>query len=127
MKVKSVHYSALINLGNYSNERIGFTADIEESETIESVIDALRLKVKEVGGVSAEELYKEIRDKRHELRELERKAKKATEEWNALAEFLRTQGIKKDAVDMPMFTNLLPEVKEERVTDGELVEPEDTF
>lgn len=127
MKIKTVYYSALINLGNYSNEKIGFTADIEENETVESTIEALRLKVKEVGGVDAERLYSEIRDKRQELRELERKVRKATEEWNALAEFLRSQGIKKDAVDMPMFTNLLPEVKQEQITDGELVAPEDMF
>lgn len=127
MKIKTVHYSALINVGNYNNEKIGFTADIEENETVESTIEALRLKVKEVGGVDAERLYSEIRDKRQELRELERKVRKATEEWNALAEFLRSQGIKKDAVDMPMFTNLLPEVKQEQITDGELVAPEDMF
>lgn len=127
MKIKTVHYSALINLGNYNNEKIGFTADIEENETVESAIEALRLKVKEMGGVDADKMYSEIRDKRQELRELERKVRKATEEWNALAEFLRSQGIKKDAVDMPMFTNLLPEVKQEQITDGELVEPEDMF
>ncbi len=127
MKIKTVHYSALINLGNYNNEKIGFTADIEENETVESTIEALRLKVKEMGGVDADKMYNEIRDKRYQLGELERKVKKATEEWNALAEFLRSQGIKKDVVDMPMFTNLLPEVKQEQITDGELVETEDMF
>ena len=45
----------------------------------------------------------------------------ATEQWNRTAEFLRTQGIKPDAVDMPPFTNLLPEVKAESQTvDGEI-------
>ena len=33
MKIKTVEYSALINLGNYSNEKIGFTAEIHEAIT----------------------------------------------------------------------------------------------
>lgn len=42
----------------------------------------------------------------------------------ATAEFLRTQGIKPDAADMPPFNNLLPEVKEEQssIVDGEIEE-----
>ena len=122
MIIKTVHYCATLNLGNYSNEKIGFTAQLESGESAESAIDKLRSKVKEVGGVNAEELYQNIYQKQQELRDLERKARKATQEWNALAEFLRTQGIKKDAVDMPMLTNLLPEVKEEVITEGEFLE-----
>lgn len=127
MIIKTVHYSALLNLGNYNNERIGFTAELEDGENPEAAIDKLRSKVKEVGGVNAEELYQNIYQKQQELRNLERKARKATEEWNALAEFLRPQGIKKDVVDMPMLTNLLPEVKEEVITNGEFLEDEQTF
>ena len=122
MKITTIHYSALLNLGNYSNEKIGFTAQIKEDESIEQVIEQLREKVNQNGGVNAEELYTTMSQGRRQLADLERKIKKATDEWNATAEFLRTQGIKPEAVDMPRFTNLLPEVKEENsgIIEGEL-------
>mgnify|MGYP000486387203 CR=1 FL=1 len=123
MQIKTVHYSALINLGDYSNEKIGFTADIAEGETVEQVIEALRQKVKENGGENAEKLYRNLYDGKRELREIESKINKARAEWDAVAEFLKTQGIKPDAAVMPKFTNLLPEVKaESTVVDGELEE-----
>lgn len=124
MKIKTVHYSALINLGDYSKEKIGFTAEVEEGDTIDEIIESLKFKVEQVGGLNAQEFYSKQRHGTQLLQELERKIKQATEQWNATSEFLRTQGIKPDAVDMPAFTNLLPEVKEERsgVIDGELEE-----
>lgn len=123
MKIKTIHYSALLNLGNYSNEKIGFTAEFEpELETVNDVIDSLREKVKEVGGKNADEFYSKQMEARHRLAELESKINRATRQWNATAEFLRTQGIKPEASDMPPFNNLLPEVKEEHsgVVDGEI-------
>lgn len=124
MQIKTVHYSVLLNLGNYSNEKIGFTAQVGEGETVEQVIEQLREKVKQNGGTNAEELYEKMWQGKRELAELERKIKKATDEWNATAEFLRTQGIKPESPNMPQFTNLLPEVQEENsgVVDGELEE-----
>lgn len=120
MLIKTVHYSALLNLGNYSNEKIGFTAELAEGETVEEVIEALRQKVKDNGGVNAEELYSSIYQGKTELKEIEKKINKARSEWDAVSEFLKTQGIKPDAAAMPKFTNLLPEVKEESsVIDGE--------
>lgn len=122
MQIKTVHYSALINLGNYNNEKIGFTAQVSESETVEQVIEQLREKVKQNGGSNAEDLYEKLWEGKRELAELERKIKKATDEWNATAEFLRAQGLKPESPNMPQFTNLLPEVQEENsgIIDGEL-------
>lgn len=124
MQIKTVRYSALLNLGNYSNEKIGFTAQVSEGETVEQVIEQLREKVKQNGGTNAEELYEKMWQGRRELADLEQKIKKATEQWNATAEFLRAQGIKPESPNMPQFTNLLPEVQEENsgVVDGELEE-----
>lgn len=121
MQIKTIHYSALLNLGNYQNEKIGFTAEIGEDETVEQVIEALRQKVRDNGGQNADELYSKLYEGRHQLKELERRIGNATEQWNRTAEFLRAQGIKPEAVDMPPFTNLLPEVKAESQTvDGEI-------
>lgn len=71
MIIKTVHYSALLNLGNYNNERIGFTAQLEDGESPESAIDKLRSKVEEVGGVNAQEMYENIYQKQQELKNLE--------------------------------------------------------
>ena len=125
MKIKTVHYSDLLNLGNYSNEKIGFTAQFEEGEdTVDDIIESLRQKVKDVGGKNADEFYTVQHRAKQQLVELERKIDKATRQWNATAEFLRAQGIKPEATDMPQFMNLLPEVKEEHssVIDGEIEE-----
>lgn len=127
MKIKTVHYSALLNLGNYSNEKIGFTAEKQEDETVDDIIESLREKVKQVGGKNADQFYRKQIEAREQLADLEDKINKATEKWNATAEFLRAQGIKPEAVNMPQFTHLLPEVKEERsgVIDAELEEATD--
>lgn len=124
MQIKTVHYSALINLGNYNNERIGFTAEVGEGESIEGAIAALKEKVATNATLNADKVRSALYKGQEELSDLERKIKRASEEWNAIAEFLRAQGIKPDAVDMPKFTNLLPEVKDERVHEGEIEDEE---
>ena len=120
MKIKTVHYLATINLGNYSNEKIGFVADIEDGETPEQVLEALRQKARECSLPNSEETYRIIYKAQSELRDLERKLNKARTEWNATAEFLRTQGIKADAPSMPSFTNLLPGIAQEHVAEAEI-------
>ena len=120
MQIKTIHYSALINLGNYSNEKIGFTAEIGEDESIVDAIAELRQKVATNASLDAEKVHRQLYDGKDQLAELDKKIRKATEEWNAIAEFLRRQGIKPDSPDMPKFTNLLPEFKDERVVEGEI-------
>ena len=120
MKIRTVQYLATMNLGNYSNEKIGFTADINEDDDVEQVVEALRQKVKDCALPNIEEVQSEIYKQRNELRRLKEKLEKARSEWDATAEFLRTQGIKADAANMPQFTNLLPAITDERVIDGEI-------
>lgn len=122
MKIITVEYSALVNLGNYNNEKIGFTAQLQDGETPEQVVEALRNKVKEIAGPEADELYHQMSEGQYKLRKLNRQIEEATAKWNSTAEFLRTQGLKPEAPDMPMFTNLLPEpqIKEEQVEVGEI-------
>lgn len=126
MKIKTVQYLATINLGNYSNEKIGFTADINEDDDEKQVVEALRQKVKDCALPNIEDVQSSIYKYQAELRRIVNKLEKARSEWNATAEFLRTQGIKADAVDMPQFTNLLPSISDERVIDGE-IDPEDNI
>lgn len=127
MKIKTVHYLATINLGNYSNEKIGFTADINESEDEKQVVESLRQKVREAALPNIEDVQSDIYKCQSELRSLKNKLERARSEWDKTAEFLRAQGIKTDATDMPQFTNLLPAIADERVIDGEIEAPEDLF
>lgn len=112
MIVKQLHAHFLVTLGNYNNERIGFTVTLEEGESAQEVVSQLREKAKEIIGETAENAY-ERRDKLlAECNRLERKLKSLTDEWNSLAEFLRAQGIKPEAPSMPILTNLLSAAKE---------------
>jgi hypothetical protein len=122
MKIKTVQYLATLNLGNYQNERIGFVAKLDEGESPETVVEQLRQKVKDCALPNTDTLYSQIRERKEALDILEIKLSKARQQWDATAEFLRKQGIKPDAVDLPQFTQLLPQVQDEisEVTEGEI-------
>lgn len=45
MKITTVTYAKLVNLGNYSNEKLSVTAEVSEDDAPDVVIDALRLRV----------------------------------------------------------------------------------
>lgn len=129
MEIKTVHYSALINLGDYNNEKVGFTAEIGEDETPEQAVEALREKVKSIAGENAEKLYRVLSEGKRQLKDLETKIAKATADWEAVSEFLKAQGIKQDVAIMPKFTGLLPEVKHESVgfEEAEFIDTRDEF
>ena len=129
MKIKRVEYSALVNLGNYSNEKIGFTADVTDGETPEAVVEQLRNKAQECALPNMDTTFSDIRKAQNELRDLRHKLIKARSEWNATAEFLRAQGIKADASDMPQFNRLLAGLSEEsvEVTEAEIEDEYDGF
>lgn len=127
MQIKTIHYSALINLGNYNNERIGFTAEIAPDESIPDVLAELRQRVVTNASLDAEKVQQTLYDGRNKLKDLESKIHKATAEWNAIAEFLRAQGIKPESPNMPQFTNLLPEIKSDRVVEGEIEEEDPEY
>jgi hypothetical protein len=123
MKIKEVHAHFLISIGNYSNERIGFVVELETGETVEDVIPKLRDKAKEVVGKTAEELYQEKYNLEKAARNLTTRLEKLRQEWDATAEFLRTQGIRPDAPPLPQFSNLLAaaKVEEESIEEAELL------
>ncbi|WP_375469545.1 hypothetical protein [uncultured Nostoc sp.] len=124
MKIKLVHAHFLISIGDYSNERIGFTVEPEDEETLEQVVAALRAEAIKVVGTKANELYDLRSTLKKQCYEVEKRLIKARNEWDATAEFLKTQGIKPDAPPMPQFNNLLSAVKveEELVSEAEIVD-----
>lgn len=131
MKITRLTYSALFNLGDYENERIGLSVQLEDEETPESVVPQLREKALQLAGPKLSKLYHQRDKLARENRQLEEKLHKARENWNATAEFLRAQGIKADAPNFPELLKLLPsaaaeEVVAEVVEDDELNEDEET-
>lgn len=118
MKITHVEYSALYNLGNYNNEKVGLRAELEEGETPEEAVKALREKailLNEGSQGTAAELYNSLYQSKSALREIERRIQKATEQWNQVAEFLKAQGLKPDAPILPTLPLL---------GSGEVIEPD---
>lgn len=121
MKITQIHAHFLISIGNYSNERIGFSVELDEGETPESVVPTLRDKARAIVGKTAEELYSEKYGLEQAVRVLEKRLAKLRKEWDATSEFLRGQGIRPDAPSMPQFNNLLAAAKvEEETIEGTL-------
>lgn len=116
MKVTHVEFSALYNMGDYNNEKIGFRASLDEGDTPEAVVEALREKAIALNTAhegTVEELYKAFYNAKNDLRKINKQLAEATAEWNRVAEFLRAQGIKADAVDLKVFMPQLPPAEEE--------------
>lgn len=125
MQIKQFHAHFLISIGNYSNERIGFSVELEGDETPEQVVGQLRERATAIVGQPAEELYSVKHNLERTIRELEGKLANLRQQWEATAEFLKAQGIRVDAPAMPQFTNLLNAAKVEgevEAVDGELLD-----
>lgn len=54
MKIKRLHAHFLISTGSYNNERIGFSVELDEDETVESVVSQLRERAKNIVGPTAQ-------------------------------------------------------------------------
>lgn len=120
MEIKKVHYSALVNLGDYNNERIGFTVEVNNGEIVEEVIIALREKVKANIGHNVNSVFNIIQKQKQEIDSIEIKLKRARKQWDATKDFLKAQGIKTDAADMPQFNFLLAPAEDESVFVSEI-------
>lgn len=125
MKIKQIHAHFLYSTGNYCNERIGFTVEIDqETESIEAVVAALRLQARSVVGQPADDHYSEQQQAEYAARNAKAKLDKLRQEWEATAAFLRAQGINPEAPSMPQFQSLLAaaHLEGETVLDGELTD-----
>ena len=110
MKIKTLYAHFLISLGSYSNERVGFSVELEQGESIESSVSELREQAKKAIGKKADELYSEKNKLLAQCSELEARLKTLRQEWDATAEFLKVQGLNPTAPSMPQFRNLLTAV-----------------
>lgn len=108
MKITTVGYARLNNLGDYQNERIEMQAQLEEGETPEQVLQDLKERVLAECKPSARQLDDRRWDLINEIDKLERKLADYQRKWNAAAQFLIAQGIKPDAPMFPDLAGLLP-------------------
>ena len=127
MKIKRLHAHFLISTGNYNNERIGFSLELDENENVESVVSELRERTIKIVGPTAQEFYDNARKYARECERLEEKLDKLRKEWDATASFLKAQGLNPEAPSMPQFRNLLEAVtvQSEAVEEDEDDEDED--
>ena len=110
MKIKTLHAHFLISIGSYSNERIGFSVEVDNEESIDEIVSNLRERAKKIVGRKADELYDERNKIYRECAQLESKLNTLRQEWDATAEFLKAQGLNPQAPSMPQFRNLLTAV-----------------
>ena len=116
MKIKILHAHFLINTGNYSNERIGFSVELEEEESIEETVEQLRELAVKIVGKEADELDNERNDLKRQIQRLEKEMKKRCNDYNALAEFLEKQGIKSMEPLKENLKALAPKIEEQAIT-----------
>ncbi|MDJ0737653.1 MAG: hypothetical protein QNJ47_26960 [Nostocaceae cyanobacterium] len=125
MEIITFHFEAVITLDNYSHEKIGFEVKLEDGETSEEVAKILRDKAASIIGENAQQLYYKKDSLEREVHSLTERLAKLRKEWNATAQFLRSQGIKPESPSMPQFGNLLAAAQElETVDDAEFIEPQ---
>lgn len=127
MKIKTVHAHFLISTGSYNNERIGFSFELEENETLDSAVGELREQAKKIVGKKADELYSERSNLTNECLKLQKQLDTLRREWDATAEFLKTQGLNPTAPSMPQFRNLLTAVTVESEVVIETEEDSDNY
>ena len=128
MKVTRIEYEACFNLGDYENEKVRLCAQLDTDESTEEVVSQLRTAATSAALEAPWKVEGRVYEAQRQLRALETKLEKKTDEWNQMAEFLRTQGIKAEAQPMPQFTKLLePSLQQEQteVVEGEFDDDDD--
>jgi nitrogen regulatory protein PII-like uncharacterized protein len=107
MKIKTVQAHFQIATGDCNNETIGFCVELEDGESVESVVSDLRKRAIKIIGPKAEDFYEKIREYSSEYRRHKTKLDIIRKEWEATAAFLKAQGLNPDTAAMPPFRNLL--------------------
>jgi hypothetical protein len=129
MKIKLIHAHFTVPTGSSggreSRERIGFTIEMGRYDTVDSVVEQLREKAKSQCGEHYNIYYRQRCELIGEVRELENKLKTLRAEWDATADFLRTQGLNPQAPSMPQFERLLKAAAGDIAVEAEVVEEDD--
>ena len=121
MKITTVSYEAIANLGNYENEKIRLEAVVEEGDNWEECLSLIRDNVHEQ--LKNQETYNDycnrFYEQKRKLEEIVEKLQQAHNQWEQASNFLITQGWNK--ADVPSF----PIEEKDLITAGnEELEPE---
>lgn len=122
MKVTQIEYSALYNTGNYENEKVGLTVQLEEGETVEETVLALRKKTAEMVGPKAMEQVSLKHRLNLAVKDMQEKTEQAAQEYEQAKAFMEAQGLKMDMPAFPLLRTLLPQKDEQPKLPGPDVE-----
>lgn len=104
MRIRFVSYSRLVGTGNYENERVSANADVEDGETPEQALDALKVWV--LGQITDHESARALESRQTELQyaiqDYELRTEHAKKRWEMAEAFLKSHGINPDRwTDLP--------------------------
>lgn len=87
MKVKTVTYSQLFSFGRFQNETIGYTAELEQKENPDQVLEELRQKT-----ILQHHMNQQARDEGKDIRFIKRVERDSRNELDAIRDrFIRLQ------------------------------------
>ena len=104
LRITSVGYSRLANLGGYENEKVNASARVDEGQDAAEVLESLKAWVNE--RVSSENEAYGLRESAHDLRwkieGLNRQLADAKQKWEAAKALLHAHGVKvEEPEDLP--------------------------
>jgi hypothetical protein len=102
MKIQSISYKRLYNLGDFNNETLDVTASIEDGEDAAKTAIELRLFVVSQIGVQdrIHEWEKRQIQLKQEIELLEGQCQRAQERWNKIEAFLQKLGVKLEQLNV---------------------------
>jgi hypothetical protein len=121
LKITHVLYQATISTGNYENEKIGLSADLEEGDSVEATVEDLRKQVFTLAN-RADDYYNAQKLKR-EIEQLEAKVQSARSQWEEVSTFLQAQGLKTEPAPFPTLLKAIAPMSERVI--AEVVDDDD--
>lgn len=99
-----VKYGALVNLGNYENEKVELEAELEDGQDYQEVLEDLKLKVR--SNLHSQQHYYDYCNRynkaQRKLKDIEEKLQKAYDQWEETSNFLIVQGLKSEVPKFPI-------------------------
>ncbi|MEH2050909.1 hypothetical protein [Nostoc sp.] len=108
MKIKTISYHRVINLGNYESKRLELFAEVEEGEDPEAAISSLAELVERKARESFELIF-DVRELKRERRELSKEVEQLKAEKDKLS------GAEADPDDIPFDQYQLSQAQKDEI------------
>lgn len=102
MRIIGIRVGCLFNTGNYENQRFELEAALEDGDEVKDVADQLMERIHSLA--DRDDIYQDRRNAERELHALEKQVVEMREKWEAMADFMRAQGLKADIPEAPSVT-----------------------